>query len=88
MKNAFEQIIMRRKIMPRSFRATYDKAISGTSLRAAVNAQCLECVCWKTKDIRDCTSRACPLYAVRPYQRMQQKTRQGRVTPIESPNLT
>ena len=45
-----------------------DKAVEGRSLRACVNAFCLECVCWQSNEVRMCTDQACPLYAVRPYR--------------------
>ena len=54
--------------MPRIYRATYRKAMSGKSLRAAVNSFCLECVGWQREEVRLCTSPACPLYPYRPYQ--------------------
>ena len=63
-----EQIAARREQMPRSCRRNYDKALGGRSLRAAVNAFCLECVCWNRREVRLCTDLACPLYVVRPYQ--------------------
>ena len=63
-----EQIAERRNQMPRSYRACYDKAVSGKSLRASINSFCLECVCWQIEEIRKCTDLACPLFAVRPYQ--------------------
>ena len=62
------QIAERRSQMPRKYRAMYDRAVSGRSLRAAVNAQCLECVCWQSREVTLCTDLACPLYAVRPYR--------------------
>ena len=63
-----DKIAERREQMPRSYRAYYDKAVSGKSLRASINSFCLECVCWQIEEIRKCTDLACPLYAVRPYQ--------------------
>lgn len=63
-----QQIEQRRAQMPRSYRACYDKAVSGKSLRAATKSFCLECVCWQIEETRNCTDLACPLYAVRPYQ--------------------
>ena len=69
--------------MPRSYRATYDRAVKGKSLRAAINAQCLECVSWITKEVRLCTDLACPLYAVRPYQ-FPQNGHDGQDTEPES----
>jgi hypothetical protein len=72
-----QQIEERRAIVPKCFRGIYDKAVRGRSLRAAVNATCLECVCWATKAVRDCSDKACPLYAVRPYQKRPQTRRKG-----------
>jgi len=71
MRTRKEQIAERRTQIPRSYKSIYDKAVKGKSLRAAINAQCLECVCWQIKEIRNCTDLACPLYAVRPYQSSQ-----------------
>ena len=70
-------IAQRRTHIPKAYRATYDRATEGKSLRAAVNAQCLECVCWRTKEVRDCTDLASPPYAVRPYQRSQNGRDEG-----------
>lgn len=40
----------------------------GVSPRERVKAKCLEC-CWMDEAaIRECTSYACPLYEIRPYQ--------------------
>jgi hypothetical protein len=79
-----EQIAERRAQMPRSYRACYDKAISGKSLRAAINSFCLECVCWQTVEIRNCTDKACPLWTVRPYQDVPQNAREGQNIAVES----
>jgi len=70
-------IAERRAQMPRAYRATYDRAVGGKSLRAAINSFCLECVCWQIQEIRDCTDIACPLYAVRPYQEFPQSGHDG-----------
>jgi len=61
-------IAKRRKGISVLYIATYDRAVSGKSLRAAANAQCLECVCWQRIEITNCTDLACPLYAYRPYR--------------------
>ena len=66
-----ERIRKRRAQIPRAYRAKYNKAVKGNSLRAAIDAQCLECISWHIEDIRNCTDLACPLYAVRPYQSSQ-----------------
>lgn len=79
-------IAKRRADMPRSYRATYDKAVSGKSLRAAVNAQCLECVGWQRAEVRLCTCFACPLWAIRPYQAILQDGRNEGVCAVESTN--
>ena len=63
-----ESIRLRRKWMPQAYRAVYDKAVKGNSLRAAINSQCLECCCYKIEDIRNCADLACPLC---PYQILQ-----------------
>lgn len=44
-----QQIGERRAQMPRAYRATYDRAVAGKSLRAAINSFCLECVCMNLK---------------------------------------
>ena len=80
-----EQVEQRRAQMPRSYRATYDKAVSGRSLRAAINSFCLECICWQIEEIRNCTDLACPLYAVRPYQ-LPQNAHEGHSALPESKN--
>jgi len=85
MRTREEQIAERRGQMPRSYRAAYDKAVKGKSLRAAINSFCLECVCWQIEEIRNCTDLACPLYAVRPYQ-LPQNGRDGRSALPESKN--
>lgn len=47
---------------------TFRRAFAGKSLRAAVNAFCVECL--ETPDeIRDCRAPACPLFSSRPYRR-------------------
>ena len=48
--------------------AVFRKAYGSVALRAAVNAFCLECVWLDRGAIRECTSTACPLWNVRPYQ--------------------
>lgn len=45
------RIAERRAEMPKKYRALYDRAVNGKSLRAAVNAQCLECVCWQSREV-------------------------------------
>ena len=49
-----KQIEKRLKQMPKSYRQNYKKAVEGKSLRAAINALCLECVCWQIEGIKNC----------------------------------
>ncbi|MBC8379674.1 MAG: hypothetical protein H8E62_10915 [Planctomycetes bacterium] len=59
--------------MPEIYRAGYDRAMSGRSLRAAINAKCLDCPGWQRTEIRDCPAVTCPLWLVRPYQSSSKK---------------
>ena len=77
------QIAERRKQMPRAYRRTYDRAVRGSSLRACINAQCLECCGWQRVEVAACTDLGCPLYAVRPYQ-SSQNPHEGRFNDAES----
>ncbi|MHC4747707.1 MAG: hypothetical protein ACYS18_10385 [Planctomycetota bacterium] len=61
-----ERIAERRAAMPRQFRKVYDIAMSGRSLRAAVNSQCIECVGYVFKEVKLCCSPQCPLFLYRP----------------------
>jgi hypothetical protein len=83
-KDRNHKIAERRAQMPRSYRRIYDKATHGRSLRAAINSFCLECVCWQTVEIRNCTDLACPLWKVRPYQDFPQNAREGQDMTVES----
>lgn len=67
-----------RNHIPHAYRSIYDRAIGGKSLRSSINAQCLECVCWKKEEVKNCTDFGCPLYAVRPYQQISQTASKGR----------
>jgi hypothetical protein len=49
-----------------AYRRTYDKAMSGKSLRAAVTAKCQDCMCWQGTEIRQCDIVICPLHPYRP----------------------
>ncbi len=65
-----EQVNLRLAQMPQTCRGVYRKAVSGKSLRAAVNSFCLECVSYQRAEIHLCTDLACPIYAQRPFQRL------------------
>ena len=57
-----------RKDIPEVYRGHYEKAIAKESMRSAITAMCLECVCWQRIEITNCTDKGCPLYRYRPYQ--------------------
>ena len=59
------RIAEHRKNIPRQFRKVYDIAMSGRSLRAAINSQCIECVGYVFKEVRLCCSPQCPLFPYR-----------------------
>ena len=80
------QVEQRRAQMPRSYRAVYDRAVKGRSLRAAINSFCLECVCWQIEEIRNCTDLGCPHFSLRPYQDIAQTAHNGRDKPRKSTN--
>jgi hypothetical protein len=66
--NRETEIATRRAQMPRKYRRLYDRAVQGKSLRSCVNAQCLECCGWQSKEVAMCSDVACPLWAKRPYR--------------------
>lgn len=62
---------MRVKIasVPRLYRKIVQQAIRGSaSPRAAIKAQCLECVGYVRTEVILCPSLTCPLYMYRPYK--------------------
>jgi len=55
--------------VPKSFRNTWAKAMSGRSRTAAIKVMCGRCVGWERKEVRYCTAKeTCPLWPYRPYQ--------------------
>jgi len=81
-----QQIAERLRQMPSKYRATYRRAVKGSSLRACVNSQCLECCGWQSREVATCSDWGCPLYAVRPYQDGVGTGHDGQFTGAESPN--
>lgn len=77
-----EQIARHREAMPERYRATYDKAVAGKGLRAAVNARCLDCCAWQRTEVRDCPALSCPLWAVRPYCKTRQIAAESQNSPV------
>lgn len=70
-----EAIEKRLAAMPKLYRGHYKKAMRGRSMKAAITAQCLECVCWIRKEVELCTDKGCPLFPFRPYQLEKWKAR-------------
>ncbi len=63
---ALARIAKHRKQMPRQYRAVYDVAMTGLSIRSAVNSQCAECMAYVMSEVRLCVSPQCPLFPYRP----------------------
>lgn len=57
-----------RRDAPRYVRV-FQRAYGGHSLRAAVDAHCIECMGLDAAEVKLCTSPACPLFACRPGRR-------------------
>ncbi len=79
-----EAIQRRLKAIPKLYKPVYQRAVKGKSLRACINAQCLECVMWVRNEITLCTDTACPLWAVRPYQTPEEQLEEPTVS-LQSP---
>jgi len=48
--------------------AVFEKAYNGKSLKAGIKSFCLSCQDCKPYNIRNCESKGCSLWNVRPYQ--------------------
>ena len=59
--------------IPDPYKGVFRKAFTGNSLRAAINAKCLDCSNYQKQEINQCTVKNCPLYKYRPYQRIKQE---------------
>lgn len=68
-----EQIAAQRKHLPDHAVGVYDKAMSGKSLRACINARCVDCCGWSKSEVTKCPAMSCPLWHVRPYQVRQKR---------------
>lgn len=55
--------------VPKLYQSMYAKAMTGKSLRAAVNIKCLDCTCYQRTMVRDCPVENCSLHLYRPYQK-------------------
>jgi hypothetical protein len=68
-----QQIEARRAQIPRQHRATYDRAMTGKSRKAATRVFCCECCGWELREVFLCRDVACPLYPYRPRSRASQR---------------
>jgi len=58
---------MVRKLVPSKL-SQFKRAYGGKSLRAAINANCLDCMGYEQASVKRCRILDCPLHSVRPYQ--------------------
>ncbi len=72
-----EKIAERLSQMPKQYRATYKRAMTGRSRKAAMRAFCGECCGWEIKEVFLCTDYGCPLFPYRPRSRVSQGTPQS-----------
>jgi hypothetical protein len=56
----------RLKVIPKKYQKIFERAWTGKSRKAAVRAQCIECMGFSIKGIKECSSMACSLYGYRP----------------------
>ena len=56
--------------IPQRQRGLYLMAKTTHSPVNAIEAFCLECVCWQPKEVALCTAPRCPLFQYRPFQDM------------------
>jgi hypothetical protein len=81
-----ERIAKHRDEMPDQYRRVYDIAMTGRSLRAAVNSQCIECMGYVFKEVKLCCSPQCPLYPYRPLQGISSNVAEPSQSEQESTN--
>ena len=54
--------------IPTRYQPLFSRSISGkVSAREAIKAMCLQCMAYKTAEVRLCAVPTCPLYTLRPY---------------------
>jgi hypothetical protein len=78
-----EQIIDRKKKIPKLYQGIYTKAASGRSHKAAIYIQCLECCKWQIRKVFLCTNLEYLLYHYRPQSKVSQETSESISDKIE-----
>ena len=66
-ENAHLAFVAMREKTPERFHPLINRIEKG-SRAAAAKLFCLQCVGFETKEVRECTSKECPMYLFRPYQ--------------------
>jgi len=83
-----DRVAQQRAEMPRRFRASYDRAMSGKSRKAAMYSFCTQCCGWEIKEVFLCTSPECPLFPYRPRSRVSRGASEGLPNHTESKKAT
>jgi len=78
-----EQMLWRNENVPASFRGTYDKAMGGKKVFAAIRAKCQDCMNWQNSEIKACTVVHCPLWPYRMGHKPRQEGQEHRNAPIK-----
>ena len=77
-KNDLERISNYRKTIRDlhhgAYRRKYDIAMNGNSLRAAVDARCMDCNAWQKNEVKNCPAVECPLWSHRPYRQNRRES--------------
>jgi hypothetical protein len=64
--------------VPRALRGVFQRAESGGSRKAGMDAFCWQCVGFKQEEVRRCSAPECPLYEWRPVKPKSEPTEQQR----------
>lgn len=57
-------------VIPKKYRRTYERAMTGKSCKSAIRCACLRCCNWRAGDVRKCQDAECPLFLYRPRARI------------------
>jgi hypothetical protein len=56
---------------PDKYKKLVDRAAKGSKI-AALKLKCLECSCYQTREVRECTVDGCPLWPIRPFRKVEE----------------
>ncbi len=71
-KKQSERIALVRKLVPSKV-GVFERAYTGKSLRAAINANCLDCQGYEQAEVKRCQILDCTFHSLRPYQASKAK---------------